>query len=143
MIRHLSPVGSAVAEEFPARGQNSFHCVRHDRFLVAGRAGYVASVASAIAQLPEHFHYADSVLNVAFCNILNFTVAVAAPHEPGGHFALPDTIVTRGVSNYAFSQESYMKTSAPLWSALGNYYCLINVAAWKLYRISKYSWAVS
>ena len=108
---------------------------------MAGRCPVVASVEIAIAC--PNMLIADIVFNQVRGNITNTTVAVAAPHEPGGHFALPDTIVTRGVSNYAFSQESYMKTSAPLWSALGNYYCLINVAAWKLYRISKYSWAVS
>ena len=62
---------------------------------MTGRSGYVASVASSIAY--PNTSIADIVLNVAFCNILNFTVAVAAPHEAGDHFALPDTVVTRGV----------------------------------------------
>ena len=107
---------------------------------MAGRAGQVASVEYAIAY--PNILIADIVFEAGFLgrgNALKLTVAVAAPHEPSGQFALPETIVTRGVRILAGEVHedlcSFMERI--------RHSCLINVVAWKPYRISKYLWVAS
>jgi len=135
------PDGSAVAEEFPAIGQVRFHCARHGRFLVGGKCPIVASVEIAFAY--PNMLIANIVFNQARGNIFNITVAVAAPHEPWAlqslQFALPDTMVRRGVRFLAVEVHGNISSFMEHTRA----FCRINVAAWKPYRISRYSWVAS
>ena len=85
---------------------------------------------------------ADIVFNQVRGNITNTTVAVAAPHEPSGDFQLPmDTleIVTSGVRFLAGEVHGNLSSFMERNGDLGG----IKVAAWKPYRVSKWSWVAS
>ena len=107
---------------------------------MAGRCPVVASVEIAIAC--PNMLIADIVFNQVRGNITNTTVAVAAPHEPSGDFQLPmDTleIVTSGVRFLAGEVHGNLSSFMERNGDLGG----IKVAAWKPYRVSKWSWVAS